>query len=105
MQIELVSRGHILGLVSLTEIFKARLKTQTALLQLTKFLIAQAHIVEKRERVGLVSAPLLQVHYVEHAVRFLKQCECLFILLSIDELDGRAVQLDQNERNFLLCDF
>ena len=67
-------------------VIQTSFQTQAALIQLAEFLIADTHVVEELESVGLVLAGSLNFDHIEDSVGFLKQGKGLFKLLSLYEL-------------------
>ena len=52
--------------------FEAFLEAKTAFLKLTHFLVAQRHVVEQLQGVGLVPVIFSDVDNVQHAMSFLE---------------------------------
>lgn len=83
------------------QLFRTRLETQGALLELTKFLVAHCHVVEDLERDVRVARAPGQVNYVEDAVSFLKEQEGVIKLFLLDVDKSALIQLKQHHRYFI----
>ena len=73
-----------------------------ALFEHLHLLVAERHVVEQDEQVEAVSAAQVEVHHVHDPVRLLQQVKRLLVLLPLDELNARVIQLSKHYRNLVL---